>query len=144
MSDPTPPPAIDVDMLMDDLKGRVERRRADGEIDPRVLDLPFDADDGAPARTHVRMRPEVAYSSKPGVGRIITAVKRTAIRLLHHFVADLVAQINAALARLDGARRDDERARAELEDRAARQEEELADLRRRVAAMERRGDDVGA
>lgn len=141
MSDAERTGGIDVDRLMDDLRARVERRRAEGELDPRVLDLPFDGDDGAPARTLVRLRPEVAYSSKRGVGRVITLVKRTMIRLLHHFLADLVAQVNAALSRLDGARRDDERARAELEDRAARMEDELADLRRRLAAMERRGPD---
>ena len=131
--DPDPAGGIDVDRLMDDLKARVAHRRAAGDLDPEILDMPFDADDGVPVRTAIRLRPEVAYSSKPGIGRVITLAKRTLIRLQYHFTADIVAQANTALASLEDARREEERARQALERRTAQLEDELADLRRRVA-----------
>lgn len=126
-----PPGAIDVDQLMRDLKARVQARRAAGELDPAVLHLPFDADvpgdaDGAPA---VHLRPETAYSSKPYVGRPITAAKRGLIRFLYHFLNDAVTQVNAALARLDGDLADERDGRRRLEGRVAALEEEVARLR---------------
>jgi hypothetical protein len=125
MAEHTDPGGIDVELLLEDLKARAARRRALGDINPKVLDMPFDADDGVPVRGAIRIRPEVAYSSKPGVGRIITLAKRTLIRLQHHFIADIVSQANAALADLEDARRDEERARRELEARVAALEERL-------------------
>lgn len=94
---------IDVDRLMDDLKRRVAARRAAGELDPRVLDLPFSATEepADAAGVAVRLRPETAYSSKPGVGRAITLAKRAQIKFLFHFLNDLVEQINRALRRTD-------------------------------------------
>jgi len=132
-----PTRGIDVDRLMDDLKRRVDARRAAAEIDPRVLDMPFTAetDPDAPG-TSVRLRPETAYSSKPGVGRAITFAKRAQIRFLHHFLNDLVAQINTALLRLDARHDDEERERRRLQEQVGRLEDELAGLRRRVAELE--------
>jgi hypothetical protein len=121
---------IDVDRLMDDLKRRVAARRAAGEIDPRVLDLPFSPLDDASAAAPIRLRPEVAYSSKPGVGRAITFVKRAMIRMQFHFLNDAVTQANAALARLDEQLREERQARAGLARTVARLEGELAGLRR--------------
>ena len=45
-----------------------------------------------------RLRPEVGYSSKPLVGPLITAAKRTAERLLHHVVQDGFDQIAVRMA----------------------------------------------
>lgn len=144
MSEPPAPGGIDVGRLMADLERRVAARRAAGEIDPAVLDLPFDGDEPVEVGPSVRLRPETAYSTRPGVGRVITMAKRAAIRFLFHFLNDLVVQINAALARLDAAQgaaeRQLERARGEAQARTARLEDEVADLSRRVAAVERRGD----
>jgi hypothetical protein len=138
VTDPARPTGgIDVDRLMDDLKRRVEARRAAGEIDQRVLDMPFTAETDVDATSaSVRLRPETAYSSKPGLGRVITIAKRAQIRFIFHFLNDLVSQINAALRRLDDRQGDTERARRRLEEQVVRNEEELAGLRRRVAALE--------
>lgn len=141
MSEPAPPPGgIDVDRLMDDLKRRVAARRAAGEIDPRVLDMPFNALDDASSAAPIRLRPEVAYSSKPGVGRVITLAKRALIKMQFHFLNDAVTQANTALARLEDELRDERRARAALEGQVARLDDELAELRRSAAGPESPAD----
>ncbi|MEQ8833897.1 MAG: hypothetical protein RIB67_05560 [Miltoncostaeaceae bacterium] len=142
MSEPAGAGGIDVDRLMADLERRVEARRAAGELDPAVLDLPFDGDEPAGGGPTVRLRPETAYSTKPGVGRIITLAKRSVIRFLFHFLNDLVIQINGALARLDAAQaaaeREAVRSRDAVQEDMTRLEHEVADLGRRVAAVEGR------
>lgn len=141
MSGQAEPGGIDVARLMEDLERRVAARRAAGELDPAVLDLPFDGDEPADAGPSVRLRPETAYSTRPGVGRVITLAKRAVIRFLFHFLNDLVVQINGALARLDAARiaaeREGATARGALEADVARLEDEVSDLDRRLAAIER-------
>jgi hypothetical protein len=138
VTEPAPPAGgIDVDRLMDDLKRRVDARRAEGELDPRVLDMPFTVDaDGDATGLSVRLRPQTAYSSKAGVGRAITFAKRAQIRFIYHFLNDMVGQVNAALRRLDDRADQQERARARLEERVAQLEEELAGMRRRVADID--------
>jgi hypothetical protein len=131
---------IDIDLLMSDLKARAQQRREAGEIDSRVLDMPFSPEDDPSPRAPIRLRPEVAYSSKPGIGRLITLIKRTLIKLQFHFINDVVTQANAALARLDDELRDERAARGAVEKRAARLEDELAELRRKVAGMETPAD----
>jgi hypothetical protein len=134
VSEQSPGGGIDVDRLMDDLKRRAEARRIAGEVDPAVLDLPFTTEGEADAAGGVRLRLESAYSSKPGVGRVITYGKRTLIRAQYHFLNDLVGQINSALRRIEHQRREEERARRRLEDQVGRMEAELAELRERIAA----------
>lgn len=134
MSDEAHSGGIDVDRLMDDLKRRVAARRAAGELDPRVLDLPFSAMEEPPdaAGVAVRLRPETAYSSKRGVGQAITLAKRVQIKFLFHFLNDLVEQINRALRRTD--------------ERLERQETTIQRLQARVERLEaeHRGEPTGA
>lgn len=130
--------AIDLDLLMADLKRRVEDRRAAAELDPRILHMPFsvEADESGRATASVRLRLETAYSSKPFVGRPITFAKRGAIRFLYHFLNDLVGQLNTVLARLDEAQTAQERAREALETRTGRVEDDVSRLQRRISALE--------
>lgn len=130
--------AIDVDRLMADLKARVAARRRLGEYDPEVLDLPFDAglDEDATGAPHVRLRLETAYSSKPVVGRAITAAKRLQIRSVFHFLNDAVTQVNAALASMRAALESEVRSREALEDRVRELEAELDELREAREAPE--------
>jgi hypothetical protein len=140
MNDDRPVGGIDVDHLMQDLKRRVAARRAAGEIDPKVLDLPFrpGADDEAPARVarRVVLRPQVAYSTKRGVGPVITRVKRTLISLLYHFLNDVVDQLNGVTHQLGEALSAEERAREGVEVRTARLESEIEELRTRIDRLE--------
>jgi hypothetical protein len=132
--------AIDIDLLMSDLKARAQQRREAGEIDPRILDMPFSPEDDPSPRAPIHLRPEVAYSSKPGIGRLITLLKRTLIKLQFHFINDVVTQANAALARLDDQLRDERAARGAIEKRAMQLEDEIAELRRKVAGLETPAD----
>lgn len=136
----TPVGGIDVDQLMRDLKRRVAARRAAGEIDPKVLDLPFRPGSGEepPGRVarRVVLRPQVAYSTKRGVGPLITRAKRVLVSLLYHFLNDVVDQINVVTRELGEALSAEERAREGLEVRAERLERELEGLRARVGRLE--------
>ena len=118
---------IDLDRLMADLKRRVAARRAAGEYDQRLFDVPFDEDLPGGGGELVRLRMETAYSSKPLVGKAITLGKRIQIRLLFHFLNDVVTQTNAALTGMRAALDKEERAREALEDR-------VRDLEARLAA----------
>lgn len=141
MSGPAPSTGgIDVDRLMDDLKRRAQRRREAGEVDPRVLDMPFRPQDDPSPGVSIRLRPEVAYSSKPGVGRAITLAKRTLIKMQFHFLNDIVTQANTALTRLEDDLRDERRARAALERQIERLDNELTELRRQGAGTESPAD----
>lgn len=129
--------AIDVERLVADLRERVARRRAAGEVDDLTgipLDLPPDGGT-------VRFRPELAYSTKPLVGRPLTAMKRVLLRLLVHVFDDLARQTSTAVERAVGEARDARRwAEDALEaEAAARQRVELdvAAVSRRIEALER-------
>lgn len=120
---------IDLDRLMADLKRRVAARRAAGEYDRRLFDVPFDEDLPGGGGDLVRLRMETAYSSKPVVGRAITFGKRLQIRMLFHFLNDVVTQANAALTGLRAALDAEVRAREALEDRVRELEGHLAAAR---------------
>ena len=120
---------IDLDRLMADLKRRVAARREAGEYDERLFDVPFDEDLPGGAGELVRLRMETAYSSKPLVGRAITLGKRLQIRLLFHFLNDVVTQTNAALTTMRANLDAEERAREALEDRVRELETALAAAR---------------
>jgi SAM-dependent methyltransferase len=87
------PPVVDVERLVSDLRERVKVLRAQGaygaEPAPGALPLPPEA--------RVRFRPELGYSSKPIVGRPLTALKRLILRLLFHVFDDLARQTDVAL-----------------------------------------------
>ena len=63
----------------------------------------------------VHLRPELGYSSKPGVGRIITAIKRVAEKLVHHVVEDAFDRVSRRLTRIDVMMDQQERRIAALE-----------------------------
>jgi O-antigen chain-terminating methyltransferase len=120
-----PPPqehAIDVDRLVDELRERVARARRDGryadDLEGLALDVP-------PPEPPVRFRPELAYSSKPGIGRPLTFVKQVILRLLVHVFDDLARQTSGAI----------EGARHAAEEGLRRESEERARLGRDIAAL---------
>jgi SAM-dependent methyltransferase len=97
------PPVVDVDALVEDLRERVARARREGlyadDLSGQGLRAP------AP-EARVRFRPELAYSTKPVVGRPLTAVKKTLLRLLVHVFDDLARQADAGIAAAEAAARD--------------------------------------
>ncbi len=118
------PPVIDVEALVEDLRGRVARAKAEGLYGDDLSGVAL----RAPApEARVRFRPELAYSTKPLVGKPLTAVKKVLIRLLVHVFDDLARQADAGIAAAEGAARD---ARAWAEQAAAAE----AAARERVAA----------
>jgi O-antigen chain-terminating methyltransferase len=122
------PPIIDVEALVEDLRGRVARAKAEGRYGDDLSGVAL----RAPApEARVRFRPELAYSTKPLVGRPLTAVKKVLIRLLVHVFDDLARQADAGIAVAEGAARD---ARAWAEQAAAAE----------AAARERIAGDVAA
>jgi SAM-dependent methyltransferase len=129
---------IDVDRLVDELRERVARRRAAGPYDEDVAAL--DLDLPAPAAA-VRFRPELAYSTKPGVGRPLTVVKQGLLRLLVHVFDDLARQTSEALQRLEGEVRDARRRGEEAIDAErqarSRTDHDLQSLMARIEGLER-------
>jgi SAM-dependent methyltransferase len=135
---------IDVNRLVRELRQRVQDQRA----------LGGDADDLAavelepPGRTMtVRFRPELAYSTRTGVGRGLTLLKRGILRLLIHVFDDLARQTDAAIGAVRtetlqaaGAIRDTRSwAEAALDAEAAAREEAQAavsGLMHRIEAVE--------
>jgi SAM-dependent methyltransferase len=104
-------PIIDVEQLVAELKERVERERAAGayadDLSGVSLEVPVPAladgfDIGAEGN-RIRFRPELAFSSKPVIGPVITLVKKFFIRLLFFVLDDLARQADAAVARLEMA-----------------------------------------
>ncbi len=97
------PPVVDVDALVEDLRERVARARREGlyadDLSGQALRAP------AP-EARVRFRPELAYSTKPVVGRPLTAVKKALLRLLVHVFDDLARQADAGIAAAEAAARD--------------------------------------
>lgn len=86
---------IDVERLVEELRGRVAQRRAAGDYADDFATIPLELPAPEPA---VRFRPELAYSTKPGVGRALTLLKRGILRLLIHVFDDLARQTDAAVA----------------------------------------------
>ena len=91
---------VNVDRIVNELRARVARQRASGAYgdDLTGIDLELAADE-AP----VRFRPELAYSTKPGLGRPLTFLKRGILRLLIHVFDDLARQTSAAVQRSSAA-----------------------------------------
>jgi SAM-dependent methyltransferase len=91
------PHDIDVERLVGELRERIERRRAAGGFDDlEGLELELEPD-AAP----VRFRPELAYSTKRGLGRPLTLVKQLLLRLLVHVFDDLARQTSDGLRRVE-------------------------------------------
>ena len=91
---------IDLEQLTAELKERVDRARAAGayaddlsELELRPIPLA-----GGGAGPRVRFRPELGFSSKPVIGRVITLVKRFILRLQFYVLDDLARQTDAAIA----------------------------------------------
>jgi hypothetical protein len=108
-------PRIDLTRLAGELKERAERERASGgypdDLSRFELEKPggavgsslvegFDLQSSGP---RVRFRPELAFSSKPVVGPVITLVKRFYVRLLLYVFDDLARQTDTAIVRLETA-----------------------------------------
>ena len=104
---------IDVERLVEDLRERVARRRAEGAYGDDVFEIPLEI---PPPAALVRFRPELAYSTKPVVGRALTAVKQGILRLLVHVFDDMARQTSTAVrgaqAAADNGRRWSEEALA--------------------------------
>jgi hypothetical protein len=102
----------EVERLADRLQERVEQERAAGaypdDLSAIELERPsgpslaqgFDLQSSGP---RVRFRPELAFSSKPVVGPIITLVKRVLFRLQLYVFDDLARQTDTAIARVEAA-----------------------------------------
>ena len=118
-----PAPILDVDRIVADLQERVTARRAAGEYDEQTLRTRFELVKGK-----VVLRPELAFSAKPLVGAPLTAIKRLLMRLQIHFLNDIVAQVNAALAADRAKLEAESRRRATLEERVAAIEACLTEL----------------
>jgi SAM-dependent methyltransferase len=132
-----PDAIIDVEALVGELRERVARQRAEGAYADDLAGVALDLPAPGPA---VRFRPELAYSSKPGVGKPITAVKQTILRLLIHVFDDLARQTSVAIdetrAEARAAqRRADEALAAETAAREAAQRD-LQGLMARIEAVE--------
>lgn len=129
---------IDVERLVHELRERVARQKAAGAYgdDLSGIDLELPPDEPT-----VRFRPELAYSTRPGVGRLLTLVKKAMLRLLIHPFDDLARQTSVAVDRARAeaveARRWSEVALAAEADARRRAEVDLQSLHRRIEALER-------
>jgi O-antigen chain-terminating methyltransferase len=102
---------IDVEQLVDELKGRVEKQRAAGayadDLSGTELQVPPPAEPPIPdtdaQAPRVQLRPELGFSSKPVIGPVITLVKRFILRLIHFVLDDLARQADAAARHADAA-----------------------------------------
>ena len=111
MPKPSQRPIIDVEQLVTELKERVERERAAGayanDLSGVSLEVPAptlaDGYDIGAEGNRIRFRPELAFSSKPVIGPVITLVKQFFIRLLFFVLDDLARQSDAAVTRLEMA-----------------------------------------
>jgi len=120
------PPVIDVERLVDELRERLAAQRATGAYADDLSAILLDV---GPVGPQVRFRPELGFSSKPIVGPVITGVKQLQLRLLRHVLTDLADQTDAAIGRAEAHAVD---ALA----RARKAEDELEQLRQRVATLE--------
>jgi hypothetical protein len=98
-----PAQPLDVDQLVAELKGRVEKERAAGayadDLSGIGLEVPSQTVEASTPR--VRFRPELGFSSKPVIGPVITLVKRVLLRLQFYVLDDLARQADAALANVE-------------------------------------------
>jgi O-antigen chain-terminating methyltransferase len=133
----TDPPIVDVERLVEDLRERVARGRAEGlygdDLGAHALQPP------APV-ARVRFRPELGYSSKRVVGAPLTAVKKVLLRLLIHVFDDLALQTDAAIGSVEGQVREtrawaQEGLAAETHARE-RAQADLAELLARIGGIE--------
>lgn len=125
---------IDVERLVADLRERVVRRRATGGYADDLTGVTLEP---PPPEAPVRFRPELAYSSKPGIGKPLTLLKQTILRLLVHVFDDLARQTSVAV--LDARRAADEARRWSEEALRAEADERLRAQRDVLAAIERIG-----
>ena len=160
---------IDVARLVADLQRRAAVNRERGLYDQTLLSAPFDLDPlGGPddmlvaGLGPIRLRPQLGFSSKPGVGRAITLTKRVTERLVHHVVQDGFDQAALRIEHLsrsieDAERRGEERIesqgrtlrammqreslrRVELAEDGARLLERLTELTEQVTRLAERVD----
>ncbi len=121
------PPLIDVEALVEDLRGRVARARAEGgyadDLSGERLLVP------APV-ARVRFRPELAYSTKPLIGRPLTAVKKVLMRLTVHPFDDLARQTDAGIGAVEAS------AQAAIHAEAGARERVQADVAGLLARIE--------
>jgi hypothetical protein len=98
-----PAQPLDVDQLVAELKGRVEKEHAAGayadDLSGIGLEVPSQTVEASTAR--VRFRPELGFSSKPVIGPVITLVKRVLLRLQFYVLDDLARQADAAIANVE-------------------------------------------
>jgi SAM-dependent methyltransferase len=152
-ADEPTPPAIDVERLVEDLRARAARIRERGGYGDDVGAGPVPIE--RPDRPVVRFRPELGYSSKPLVGRLITGAKQLALRALFHVFDDLARQADSAVvqtwARLEDLERriaaSEAHSEAALAGEAAERERTQRDtvtLSRRLDALEHTLADIQA
>ena len=108
-------PIIDVELLVEDIRARLERERAAGayadDLSAISLEVPPAGEDGVASMvsaydfdaTRVRFRPELGFSSKRVVGPVITLLKQFILRLLFFVFDDLAKQTDAAIRRVEVA-----------------------------------------
>jgi hypothetical protein len=65
----------------------------------------------------VHLRPEMGYSSKAGVGKLITMMKRVSEKMVHHVVEDAFDRVSQRLTRIDVMLDQQERRLEALEER---------------------------
>lgn len=87
MSDPTPDATTQA--MIAQIRAEAAALRA--ETSALVTDVPVP----------VHLRPELGYSRRPGVGRIITAMKRVTEKMVHHVVEDAFDRVSQRLTRID-------------------------------------------
>ena len=124
-----PPPSVDVDQLVAELRERVETERAAGAYADDLSgvglqSLPLAEDASSP---RVRFRPELGFSSKPVIGPVITLVKRLLLRLQFFVLDDLARQADAAIADLEARHAAEVATRERLEGELEAKVRELED-----------------
>jgi hypothetical protein len=118
-----------------DLQRRAAVNRERGLYDQTLLSAPFDLDPlGGPddmlvaGLGPIRLRPQLGYSSKPGIGRVITLTKQVSERLVHHVVQDGLDQAALRIEHLSRS----------IEDAERRGEERIESQGRTLRAMMQR------
>jgi hypothetical protein len=129
MADEPAQQPFDPDQLVAELKGRVERERAAGayadDLSGIGLEVPSQAVEASTAR--VRFRPELGFSSKPVIGRVITLIKRVLLRLQFYVFDDLARQADSAITDLEARLAAEIATRERLEDEMDGKIRELED-----------------
>jgi hypothetical protein len=74
----------------------------------------------------VHLRPELGYSSKAGVGKLITMMKRVSEKMVHHVVEDAFDRVSQRLTRIDVMLDQQERRITALEERLGATPDERA------------------